>query len=192
MLDEQTIFSFTFKADTKQMRNELKAVSKEAKAFQVNVDTAFAGVINKTKTLEQGFKDLALQVSLAAYKEALKPVDNFIGGVAASAGGLFGNLIGFAKGGVIGGGAGSGELNAPIAFPLGGTITGIAGEAGAEAILPLRRGANGELGISASGGSNAPIINVNINATDIESFRRSEAEIGASLNRIVSRSNRSL
>ena len=67
----------------------------------------------------------------------------------------------------------------------------MAGEAGPEAILPLTRGANGELGVRASGGEGMNIT-VNIAATDINSFRRSESEIAATLQRITSRGNRNL
>lgn len=49
----------------------------------------------------------------------------------------------FAKGGVV---------NSPTLFPMGGGRTGMAGEAGPEAILPLTRGPNGALGVQAAGG----------------------------------------
>lgn len=56
-----------------------------------------------------------------------------------------------------------GIINRKTMFPTNGGI-GIAGEAGPEAILPLERGPNGELGVNATGG----VVNVNftINAVD--------------------------
>lgn len=51
-------------------------------------------------------------------------------------------LAAFAKGGVIGGGI----IDRPVVFPLAKGI-GLAGEAGPEAILPLRRGRGGRLGV---------------------------------------------
>ncbi len=67
------------------------------------------------------------------------------------------------------------------------------GEAGAEAILPLRRGADGALGVAMTGGENAsaPII-FNVTATDAASFRKSEGQISAMLARSVSRGRRGL
>jgi phage-related minor tail protein len=63
----------------------------------------------------------------------------FTGGVKAK-GDAFehGSVIPFAAGGVVGG---------PTAFAMAGGRMGLMGEAGAEAIMPLRRGANGKLGV---------------------------------------------
>lgn len=69
-------------------------------------------------------------------------------------GGVFanGNLTAFAKGGVVGG---------PTLFPFAKGV-GLMGEAGPEAIMPLRRTSNGDLGIIAAGGRQGPQ-NVTIN-----------------------------
>lgn len=50
-----------------------------------------------------------------------------------------------------------GVLPAPISFPIGGGRTGVAGEAGPEAILPLMRTPGGNLGVSAAGASKTEI-----------------------------------
>ncbi len=42
------------------------------------------------------------------------------------------------------------------------------GEAGPEAVMPLKRTASGDLGIQATGGGN--VININISAADAQSF----------------------
>lgn len=60
-----------------------------------------------------------------------------------------GRVIPFATGGVIGG---------PTTFPMSGGRTGLMGEAGPEAIMPLRRGPNGRLGIEAAGNGGAEIV----------------------------------
>lgn len=49
-------------------------------------------------------------------------------------------------------------------FADGGAMRmGLMGEAGPEAIMPLRRGADGKLGVLASGGADASAINVVVN-----------------------------
>jgi len=71
-------------------------------------------------------------------------------------GGAFGSngIIPFAKGGVV---------SAPTLFPFANGI-GLMGEAGPEAIMPLKRGSNGKLGVEASG-SGATNIVINVDAT---------------------------
>jgi hypothetical protein len=61
-----------------------------------------------------------------------------------------GSLVPFATGGIIGG---------PTMFPMAGGKTGLAGEAGKEAILPLTRTTSGDLGVMTTGASRT-IVNV--------------------------------
>jgi phage-related minor tail protein len=56
---------------------------------------------------------------------------------------------------------------------------GIAGERGAEAILPLSRGPDGRLGVAAPRGAASMQITFNIATPDADSFRRSETQIAA-------------
>lgn len=107
----------------------------------------------------------------------------------------FGGLLPFARGGVIAGGAvqpfaSGGVVSAPTYFPLRGRL-GLMGERGAEAIMPLARGADGRLGVQASGPP-ATQINVTIQASDLASFKRSEAQVSAALARAVARGRRAL
>jgi phage-related minor tail protein len=66
-------------------------------------------------------------------------------------GGAFsaGNVIPFANGGIVG---------SPTMFGMSGGRTGLMGEAGPEAIMPLKRGPNGKLGVEGGG-------NVTVNQT---------------------------
>lgn len=88
--------------------------------------------------------------------------------------------------------ADGGVIASPTYFANGGAI-GLMGERGAEAIMPLARGSDGRLGVIAQGDSARPFaINVNIAATDIESFRRSEGQLTGALARAVARGQRFL
>ena len=68
---------------------------------------------------------------------------------------------------------------------------GLAGEAGPEAIMPLARGADGRLGVAASGGGRASIT-VNIATPDADSFRRSELFVTGQIARAVARGQRGM
>ena len=70
--------------------------------------------------------------------------------------------------------------------------TGLMGEAGPEAILPLRRGPDGRLGVAAGAAARPVSVNVTIATPDPGAFRRSEAQVAAQLARAVARGKRAL
>jgi phage-related minor tail protein len=79
----------------------------------------------------------------------------------------------FADGGVIDKGkvqpyANGGIVNKPTIFPMA-SGAGLMGEAGPEAILPLKRNSQGDLGVASEGGG-ATHITMNVNAVDANSF----------------------
>ncbi len=191
MNETETGHKVIFEADASPIRDAIKQVNIESLNLGESITKSFGEIISKGKDAETVFKSLALQISNKAFNSALKPVQDLLPeGVGSSATSLLGSFFGFAKGGAFAN-SGGGVLNSPLAFPLAGGNVGVAGEAGPEAILPLTRGANGELGVRSSGGGGMNVT-VNIAATDIDSFRRSEGELAATLQRITSRGNRNL
>ena len=84
-----------------------------------------------------------------------------------------------------------GVVTAPVMFPMRGG-TGLMGEAGPEAILPLARGADGRLGVAAQAGGGArPVqVVVNVATPDVEGFRRSRAQIAQEMGRALARGQR--
>ena len=103
-----------------------------------------------------------------------------VGALPFAKGGVPGHVVPFAAGGVV---------STPSYFPMGRNI-GLMGEAGAEAILPLQRAADGSLGVAASSGGGAVNVVFNVTATDAASFRKSEAQVTGMLARAVSRGSR--
>ncbi len=108
------------------------------------------------KTLEDALTNLLGMLVKALFQLLIvKPLmDSISGGV----GGFLTGLIPSAKGNVFQGGtvkkfARGGIIGGPTAFPMSGGKTGIAGEAGPEAIMPLKRNASGQLGIASQGGA---------------------------------------
>lgn len=94
----------------------------------------------------------------------------------------------FAKGGVFENGsvtafANGGVVSQPTYFPMAGGQVGLMGEAGAEAIMPLKRSANGKLGVQAT----TTPANVNIyNYSDnrIETIRRPDGDTDIFIRRV--------
>ena len=184
-------------ADTSVLQDQLKTASLSGKQFSTALSTAFDGLAIKGKSLNDVFSTLALSLSKMALQSAFKPIEQGLGSILS---GLFSGGSGgpqaFANGGVFQGGlptpfADGGVIQSPIAFPLGGGQTGIAGERGAEAIMPLARRPGGRLGIAGGGGSSMNVT-FNVQATDADSFSRSETQIAALLSRAVTLGNRNL
>jgi phage-related minor tail protein len=155
---------------------------------------AFEGAIVKGRGFDDVMHGLAQRLSSLAVNAALRPVELGFGALLQS---LFGSartpvgaplnilppgVTPFAKGGVIA---------APAYFPLGAGI-GLAGEKGAEAILPLTRGADGSLGVRAETNVRPLNVTVNISTPDAASFRRSESYVSAAIARAVARGERGL
>lgn len=124
---------------------------------------AFDSVAVKGRSLSDTLKKLALDLSRLTLDGAVRSVANSIGG---SLAGSLGSLFASADGNVIAGGrvkpfARGGVIRSPMLFPLESGL-GLAGEAGAEAILPLRRGGDGKLGVAAGGGQATMAITFNV------------------------------
>ncbi|MCF1505659.1 phage tail tape measure protein [Afifella sp. H1R] len=166
-----------------------------ADGFGRSMTSAFRQAAVEGRRFDSVLKSLALGLSRRALNAALAPIAGGLSGALTSAFGSF--LGGFAKGGVFAGGkvtpfASGGVVAAPSYFQTGSGI-GLMGEAGAEAILPLRRGADGRLGVAAAGAGGSPVhVTFNVTTQDAASFRRSEAEMTAMLARAVSRGRRGL
>lgn len=148
-----------------------------------SISAGFRGALLEGKSLRSVLADIARSFADIALKAAVKPLGDMIGGLV---GNLFagtnpalGNVTPFAKGGVIA---------TPSYFPLGRGGTGLAGEAGPEAVMPLARGPDGRLGVA--GGGSAVHVTFNVMASDARSFAASEAEISAMLLRAVKRGTR--
>ena len=177
-----------------RFNDELKTSNQLGRQFTSTLVTAFDGLAVKGRGLNEVMKGVTLSLSRMVLQAAFKPLEQGIGQALTSA--LSGSGLGFAKGAAFHQGmpvpfAKGGVVATPTTFPMNGGGTGLMGEAGAEAILPLARGRDGRLGVAASGGGGTHIT-VNIAASDIESFRRSEGQVAASLARAVALGQRNL
>ena len=73
-----------------------------------------------------------------------------------------------------------GIVNKPTLFPMANGM-GLMGEAGPEAIMPLKRGANGKLGVQSSGGVGNIVVNVDASGSSVEGDSARSQEFGRAL-----------
>ncbi len=165
-----------------------------SRSVTTSLRQAFDGVIFDGKRVGDALRGVGQSITQSALNQALAPVQKAAGGGLAS---ILGSMLPFAKGGVIDSGrvqafAKGGVVDGPVAFPMRGG-TGLMGEAGPEAIMPLARGADGRLGIRASGGGAANVtVTMNVTTPDVEGFQRSRSQIAADLGRAIQRGGRNL
>lgn len=154
------------------------------------VAKAIDGVVLDGLKLSDALQTVASSMIDAAWKAAVRPVSDHIGGMMASgAAAVFGSYTPFADGGSFSQGrvmpfADGGVVNGPVNFPMRGGM-GLMGEAGPEAIMPLARGPDGKLGVRGGSGGNPINIVMNIQSPDVQGFQRSQSQIAAQMSRVL-------
>lgn len=201
MSDEEISLKIEVDADTDDALKNLSELEKKAESFAKSLTSSLKAAVFEGKDLSSVLNQLALSMSNQALGSAIAPVENM---VSSAFSGFFNNVLSsvapfgaanansvtaFAKGGIV---------SSPAFFPMqnGGSVgsVGMMGEAGAEAILPLARGADGSLGVASAGPQNSTPMQITFNVTspDAGGFAKSEAQISAMLARVVSRGQRGL
>ena len=191
-----------FSVELHAMRRDLAETTHDlgrlSRGFSTGLRRAFDGLIFDGDRLSDALKGLARSMADTVYNAAMRPITDQLGGllaqgVNAAAQSLFpfadgaalsaGRVRAFARGGVVSG---------PTTFPMRGG-TGLMGEAGPEAIMPLARGPDGRLGVAAGpvGGGARPVqVTINVTTPDVAGFRRSRSQIAAEMSRALSAGQR--
>ena len=174
-------------SQVKQIENTLKLTDAETKrhdalqkakeeqealgaSIEASMEKAFMSMVDGTASVKDAFKAMAVDIIKELYRVLVvkKMVAAISGGLFAD-GGVISNgsqVQAYANGGVVGG---------PTTFAMSGGKTGLMGEAGPEAIMPLKRGANGKLGVQMEGGGGSTTIVQNINvSTGVQQTVRAE------------------
>ena len=138
-----------------------------------SVGGAIEGLIDGTKSLGESLSGVLRQIGSLLINFGVKSI-----------------LPSFADGGVINQGkvtpfAYGGIVNKPTLFPMANGA-GLMGEAGAEAIMPLRRTASGRLGVEASGGGvGNVVVNVDAKGTSAQGDGPSANQLGKAIGAAV-------
>ncbi|AJY48342.1 tail protein [Martelella endophytica] len=180
-------------AGASALRDVLVDLESQSDNFAAAITDAMKDATLSGKGLQMVLGDLGRKLSELALNSALKPLENAISGQIGSLteglvqvfahanGGVPGRLMPFAAGGVV---------SNPTYFNMPGGV-GLMGEAGSEAILPLKRGADGSLGVAMQGGSGPQIV-FNVTTQDAASFQKSEGQVSAMLARAVRSGQRNI
>ena len=169
----------------KQAEEKVQSVSKVLATETVG---ALKSIVNGTKTASEAFRDMALNIiqqimDILIWQPLIQSLTNSISGaISGSAGGggtvggIVSSIFGFQKGGAFSAGnvipfANGGIVGSPTLFGMSGGRTGLMGEAGPEAIMPLKRGPDGKLGVE--GGGNVTVHQTfNFSANGDESVKK--------------------
>ena len=163
-----------------ELQNQAQKQKELADTIANTFGDAFMSIVDGTKSAKDAFKDMARDIIKQLYRILVveQMVNSISGAIQSGFGGggapqgpmPSGNVVPdtrmfkLANGGVIGG---------PTSFRTSSGQSGLMGEAGPEAIMPLKRGANGKLGVQMEGGGATTVVqNFNFSANGDDSVKR--------------------
>lgn len=187
-----------FDRELERMRYALAETGKDVatleKGLSRGLRRAFDGAVFDGAKLSETLSDMANSMVRSTYNAAMRPVtDHFAGLMSEGVGSFVEGILSFANGAPFSQGkvmpfAQGGVISSATAFPMRGG-TGVMGEAGPEAIMPVARGSDGKLGVRGAGGGATTIV-MNISTPDVQGFQRSQTQIAAQMSRALSTGNR--
>ena len=172
---------------TRVLEEQNKVQEALASTVESSMENAFMSIIDGTKSAKDAFKSMAADIIKELYrvlvvKQMVARVTSFFGYADGGAFSGGSQIQAYANGGVVGG---------PTYFPMAGGKTGLMGEAGPEAIMPLKRGANGKLGVQMEGGGGDTIVvnqSFNFQANGDDSVKRIIAQAAPQIAQMTKKS----
>jgi len=185
----------TIKKATRPLQAFKTTVNDIGKDIEQTFVNAFQGMedalVKFVETGKLNFSDLARSIisdltRMLVRAAVTKPLFNFLfpnladGGVVnngelvkSANGNVFAKnkIVPYAMGGIV---------NKPTLFPMANGM-GLMGEAGPEAVMPLKRAANGKLGVQSSGGVGNIVVNVDASGSSVQGDSAQSQEFGRAL-----------
>ena len=196
-LGQASVMVSGFDNELRRMQESLSATGQDMATLERGMSRglrkAFDGLVFDGMKLSEALETVAQTMINTAYNAAIKPVTNHFGGLLAKGlGGWMEGIFPFQNGAAFSQGrvvpfASGGIVSSATAFPMRGA-TGLMGEAGPEAIMPLARGPDGKLGVRGGGGGATVVMN--ITTPDVQGFNRSRGQIAAQMSRALGRGDR--
>lgn len=196
-LGDASLLTANFDGELRGMQNTLSETARGLgsleRGFAGGLRKAFDGLILDGVKLSDALSTVAQSMVDTAYSAAITPVTDHLGGLLSDGvNAAVSGLIPHANGGTFSQGrvmpfANGGVVSRATTFPMRGG-TGLMGEAGPEAIMPLARGADGKLGVR--GGGETVNVTMNITTPDAQSFQRSQGQIATQMARALGRGQR--
>lgn len=178
----------SIRVDTSQATAGLELLTKLSETFAGTLGSALEDMAFRGRSFSEAMNAAALSVarstlrsSTGALGDALSTGLTSLFKGAAGGGGAPLNITPHAKGGI---------FDHPTLTSLNGPRLGVIGEAGPEAVLPLTRGSDGRLGVRNEGGGGGGNVTINISTPNVESFRRAETQVAATMARAIDRGRR--
>ena len=187
-----------------QENQNLRQLATAARQIGDAFSASFTDIVFGAKDASQAIQDLTLEIEKMIFQQAVAAplsevitkgalgfasrfATSFLGAPAPEVAPTTVNALGnaFDRGSVIPFAAG-GIVDSPTMFDMSRNRTGLMGEAGPEGIVPLKRMADGRLGVGNAGsGSGVTNVNITVNTPDAGSFRKNTSQIAGEIKRAI-------
>ena len=161
----------------------VQAVAKFGDAFADFVATGKSSFKEMTASILQDLAKIFARAALFKTLSLIPGVGSFLGLSAANGAVVSSSakngIVPYAKGGIV-------EKPTLFKYGAGGADRfGLMGEAGPEAIMPLRRGRNGKLGVESSGGVGNVVVNVDATGSSVQGDQPNAKALGSAIGAAV-------